>query len=179
MSSTPSASHVPQRPARRRPARSLDRGASRYDRGSRACSSVDRASASGAEGRRFESCRARHFNLVWQRDRQSVRIGRGRQPDRPDRPSCDHDPCVDGVQHFRLRLGTSASLQVDESARSQARATSADNRVNRATTRSSSPGAHARIIRLVRAGAGSQPCQPVRPPRRSGRRRGVQCRSPW
>ena len=30
---------------------------------SRACSSVDRASASGAEGRRFESCRARHFNL--------------------------------------------------------------------------------------------------------------------
>ena len=28
-------------------------------RGSRACSSVDRASASGAEGRRFESCRAR------------------------------------------------------------------------------------------------------------------------
>ncbi len=28
-----------------------------------ACSSVDRASASGAEGRRFESCRARHCNL--------------------------------------------------------------------------------------------------------------------
>src|SRR6185503_6335263 len=26
-----------------------------------ACSSVDRASASGAEGRRFESCRARHI----------------------------------------------------------------------------------------------------------------------
>src|SRR3990172_3399332 len=32
-----------------------------YHRNPRACSSVDRASASGAEGRRFESCRARHF----------------------------------------------------------------------------------------------------------------------
>ena len=40
---------------------------------SRACSSVDRASASGAEGRRFESCRARHFNPLGQRQRQSAR----------------------------------------------------------------------------------------------------------
>ncbi len=36
-----------------------------YDRGPRACSSVDRASASGAEGRRFESCRARHEHLFY------------------------------------------------------------------------------------------------------------------
>ena len=36
-----------------------DPGSSGYHRGPRACSSVDRASASGAEGRRFESCRAR------------------------------------------------------------------------------------------------------------------------
>jgi hypothetical protein len=36
-----------------------------YHRGSRACSSVDRASASGAEGRRFESCRARHERLFY------------------------------------------------------------------------------------------------------------------
>jgi hypothetical protein len=50
----------------------------RYDRVSRACSSVDRASASGAEGRRFESCRARHYNLFRQRQRQSVRGGRSR-----------------------------------------------------------------------------------------------------
>ena len=40
----------------------LPHGRSLHDRvrgGSRACSSADRASASGAEGRRFESCRAR------------------------------------------------------------------------------------------------------------------------
>jgi hypothetical protein len=36
---------------------------SRYHRRSRACSSVDRASASGAEGRRFESCRARQCHM--------------------------------------------------------------------------------------------------------------------
>ena len=42
-------------------------------RDSRACSSADRASASGAEGRRFESCRARHRNLVRQRERQARR----------------------------------------------------------------------------------------------------------
>jgi hypothetical protein len=28
-----------------------------------------------------------------------------RQPDRHDRPPCDHDPFVDGVEHLRLRLG--------------------------------------------------------------------------
>jgi hypothetical protein len=41
-----------------------NRAKPRYHSGSRACSSVDRASASGAEGRRFESCRARqcHFS---------------------------------------------------------------------------------------------------------------------
>jgi hypothetical protein len=48
-------------------ARRVGRGAdglpalSGYDLGPRACSSVDRASASGAEGRRFESCRARQY----------------------------------------------------------------------------------------------------------------------
>ena len=42
---------------------------------SRACSSADRASASGAEGRRFESCRARSNNLFGQRQRQTVGVG--------------------------------------------------------------------------------------------------------
>ncbi len=42
-------------------------GALGAPRGPRACSSADRASASGAEGRRFESCRARQFNLFGQR----------------------------------------------------------------------------------------------------------------
>ena len=42
----------------------------------RACSSVDRASASGAEGRRFESCRARQSDLLRQSQRPPVRIGR-------------------------------------------------------------------------------------------------------
>ena len=50
----------------------------------RACSSVDRASASGAEGRRFESCRARHYNLFRQRQRQSVRVVRRGKPDTDD-----------------------------------------------------------------------------------------------
>ena len=40
---------------------------------SRACSSVDRASASEAEGRRSESCRARHCNLFGQRDERDWR----------------------------------------------------------------------------------------------------------
>lgn len=40
----------------------LNSSLSQYHQALRACSSVDRASASGAEGRRFESCRARHSN---------------------------------------------------------------------------------------------------------------------
>ncbi len=39
----------------------------------RACSSVDRASASGAEGRRFESCRARTELLFYLRSRRPPR----------------------------------------------------------------------------------------------------------
>ena len=70
----------------------------RIIRDSRACSSVDRASASGAEGRRFESCRARHCNLFGQRQRQSVRIGRLRQPDTHDLGAGDRDPVVDGAR---------------------------------------------------------------------------------
>jgi hypothetical protein len=42
----------------------------RYDRSPRACSSVDRASASGAEGRRFESCRARQRHIFRGRRRE-------------------------------------------------------------------------------------------------------------
>ena len=70
----------------------------RIIRDSRACSSVDRASASGAEGRRFESCRARHFNLFGQSQRQSVRVGRLRQPDTHDLGAGDRDPVVDGAR---------------------------------------------------------------------------------
>ena len=50
----------------------------RIIRDSRACSSVDRASASGAEGRRFESCRARQYpfaeNALRQREREAKRV---------------------------------------------------------------------------------------------------------
>ena len=42
----------------------LSKPIARYHGRPRACSSVDRASASGAEGRRFESCRARQEPLV-------------------------------------------------------------------------------------------------------------------
>ena len=45
---------------------------------------MDRASASGAEGRRFESCRARHCNVFRQRQRLAVRVGRRGKPDTDD-----------------------------------------------------------------------------------------------
>jgi hypothetical protein len=48
----------------------------------RACSSVDRASASGAEGRRFESCRARHEHLFY-----SSAVGRRRRGVRAPDPA--------------------------------------------------------------------------------------------
>ncbi len=54
---------------------------SALDRGpgpSRACSSVDRASASEAEGRRSESCRARHEHLYYFVDRDPVLPSRTR-----------------------------------------------------------------------------------------------------
>ena len=44
-------------------------------RASRACSSADRASASGAEGRRFESCRARFNHHFWQSQGKAVGVG--------------------------------------------------------------------------------------------------------
>ena len=53
---------------------------------SRARSSVDRALASGAEGRRFESCRARHCNLFWQGQGEAVGVGSGRKPRRHKLP---------------------------------------------------------------------------------------------
>ena len=87
----------------------------------RACSSVDRASASGAEGRRFESCRARHYNLFRQRERQSVRVCRRGQPTRHELPATD-DPLVDGVDQVGLRLGHSAARHVSPRARSHSTA---------------------------------------------------------
>lgn len=70
-------------------------------RGSRACSSVDRALGSGPKGRRFESCRARHCNLFRQGQRQSVRVGRRGQPDTHDLGACDRDPFVDSGALWR------------------------------------------------------------------------------
>ena len=52
-----------------------------------ACSSVDRASASGAEGRRFESCRARQYKCsIWHpRARMLSRANVGRETATPVR----------------------------------------------------------------------------------------------
>ena len=69
---------------------------------SRACSSVDRASASEAEGRRSESCRARQSNLGRQRKRQAVGVRRRRESHRHDLPPCDDDLVVDGVEQVGL-----------------------------------------------------------------------------
>ena len=76
--------------------------ARRYHSDPRACSSVDRASASGAEGRRFESCRARQCNLFGWHQRESVGVRRRSEPDEHDLPPCDGDPVVDGVEQVGL-----------------------------------------------------------------------------
>ena len=52
----------------------------------------------------LNSCRARHFNLFGQRQRQTVRVGRLGQPDTDDLGTRDRDPFVDGVHQFLLLL---------------------------------------------------------------------------
>src|SRR5450759_731971 len=74
----------------------------------RACSSVDRASASGAEGRRFESCRARQYPLLrWtdvfgQCEGESHRICVRSQTGRNKLGASDDDAFVDRVQQLSL-----------------------------------------------------------------------------
>jgi hypothetical protein len=62
-----------------------------YHGSPRACSSADRASASGAEGRRFESCRARHNPLLSSAGR-AVRVGCRGQPWPRGRPRQSRSP---------------------------------------------------------------------------------------
>ena len=49
-----------------------------------------------------DSCRARHFNLFGQRQRQTLRVGRLGQPDTDDLGTRDRDPFVDGVHQLCL-----------------------------------------------------------------------------
>jgi hypothetical protein len=73
---------------------------------SRACSSADRASASGAEGRRFESCRARFSNNFGQRQREAVAVGLWGQAGRDELPTSDDDPLGPAVSSGGLSKAT-------------------------------------------------------------------------
>ena len=82
---------------------------------------MDRASASGAEGRRFESCRARSNNLFRQASANPWLV-RGRcQPDIPELRAGNNDALVDPVDHVGFLLGRRPSPQRRPRARSQAR----------------------------------------------------------
>jgi hypothetical protein len=50
-----------------------------------------------------DSCRARHFNLFRQCQRQSVRVGRRGQPDSHDLGARDRDPFGDDTYLARLK----------------------------------------------------------------------------